>query len=237
MNFYKLIIIYLLSFYVSIANSQETGEFTKDATLNEVLGTSAKDYTQFINEDETLTWEIYVPETYDPSKPAGVMVFAGSPNFVRPPVGWLSVIKDKNLIWVASRKSNNASSIFQKTLLAMMSIPLIENDYNIDRSRVYVTGEGRTASRAALDYPEMFTGAIFMGSRLWEDNAEEKVKKALNNSFVFVTRETNAFPRGTRYAYIKFKSAGVEKLNLFFVQGRRRYNRLRFAESIDFLDG
>lgn len=237
MSFFRLLIISLLSLYVPLANSQEIGEFTKDATLIEVLGDMASDYTQFIDDDEILSWEIYVPENYDASKPAGIMVFAGSPNFVRPPVGWLSVMKDKNLIWVASRRSDNASSIFQKTLLAMMSVPLIENDYNIDRSRIYVTGEGRTASRAALDYPETFTGAIFMGSRLWEDNAEEKVKKALNNGFVFVTRELNAFPRGTRYAYRKFRSSGVEKLKLFFVQGRRRYNRLRFAESIDFLDG
>jgi len=165
------------------------------------------------------------------------MVYAGSPNFVRPPAGWLSVMKDKNLIWAASTRSDNASSIFQKSLLAMASVPLIQKDYNIDKTRIYITGEGRSASRTALDHPELFTGAILMGKRLWEDNAREKIKRSMDNGFVFVTRERNAFPQVTREAYYRFKSAGVDKLQLFFIQGARRYNRLRFSESIDFLDG
>ena len=76
-----------------------------------------------------------------------------------------------------------------------------------------------------------------MGKRLWEDNAREKIKRSMDNGFVFVTRERNAFPQVTREAYYRFKSAGVDKLQLFFIQGARRYNRLRFSESIDFLDG
>ena len=93
MNFHKLLIIPLLSLYVSIANSQELGEFSKDVTLKGVLGYMASNYSQFIDEDEALSWDIYVPENYDASKPAGVMVYAGSPNFIRPPSGWLSVAK------------------------------------------------------------------------------------------------------------------------------------------------
>lgn len=237
MYFLKQAIFLSFILTATIANAQQTGMYFKSATLKEILGNEANKFHQYIGEDEFLTWDIYVPEDYDASKPAGVMVYAGSPNFIRPPGGWLSVIKDKNLIWVSSRRSGNASSIFQKTLLAMASVPLIEKEYNIDSSRIYITGEGRTASRAALNYPGMFTGAILMGNRIWEDNAEEKIKNSMKNSFVFVTRERNAFPRGAREAYYKFKSAGIEKLKLFFIQGIHRYDRPRFAESIDFLDG
>ena len=237
MNFRQLITLFIALYYAPLAVSQETGEYVLDATPASVLGINAGQYSQFIDQDEILSWEIYVPENYNPSIPAGVMVYAGSPNNVQPPAGWLSVMKDKNLIWVASRNSKNGSSIFQKQLMAMMSVPLIEKDYNIDRSRIYITGEGRTASRTALEFPEMFKGAIFMGSRLWEDNADEKIKNALNNKYVFVTREKTAFPRGTRFAYYKFKSAGVNNLKLYFIQGTRRYNRPSLVESIDFLDG
>lgn len=237
MSFLKHTIFLIIFFTATIANAQQTGTYFKSATLKEILGNESKNYHQYIGEDEFLTWDIYVPEDYDASKPPGIMVYAGSPNFIRPPGGWLSVIKDKNLIWVSSRRSGNASSIYQKTLLAMASVPLIEKEYNIDNSRIYITGEGRTAGRAALNYPETFNGAILMGNRIWEDNADEKIKNSMKKSFVFVTRERNAFPRGTREAYIKFKSAGVEKLKLFFIQGIHRYNRQRFAESIDFLDG
>lgn len=237
MSLPKLLIVSIISLIATHTYAQETGEFSKTATLKEILGSDAENYSQYIGEEEALNWDIYVPENYDPSKPSGIMVYAGSPNFVRPPAGWLSVMKDKNLIWAASTRSDNASSIFQKTLLAMASVPLIAKNYNIDKTRIYITGEGRSASRAALDYPELFTGAILIGNRLWEDNAKEKIKHSMNNGFVFVTRERNAFPRGTREAYYRFKSAGVNKLKLFFIQGIRRYNRLRFSESIDFLDG
>jgi len=237
MYFLKPAIFLMIFLTATIANAQQTGMYLKSATLKEILGNEATKYQQYIGVDEFLTWDIYVPEDYDDSKPAGVMVYAGSPNFIRPPIGWLSVIKDKNLIWVSSRRSGNASSIYQKTLLAMASVPLIEKEYNIDSSRIYITGEGQTASRAALKYPEKFKGAIFIGNRLWEDNAEEKIKKALNNAFVFVTREVNVFPRGNRFGHRKFKTAGVKKLKLYFVRGSLRYDRLRFAESIEFLDG
>lgn len=237
MYFLKQAIFLIIFFTATIANAQQTGMYFKSATLREILGNEANKYNQYIGADEFLTWDIYVPEDYDASKPAGIMVYAGSPNFIRPPVGWLSVIKDKNLIWVSSRRSGIASSIYQKTLLAMASVPLIEKEHNIDSSRIYITGEGQTASRAALNYPEKFKGAIFIGNRLWEDNAEEKIEKALDNSFVFVTREVNVFPRGNRYGHRKFKAAGVKRLKLFYIRGSLRYNRLRFAESIDFLDG
>lgn len=220
----------------NLANSQETGEFVMKATPAEVLGEDAGTYSKYIGENEVISWEVYVPENYDPSKPAGIMVFAGAPQIVREPSGWLSVMKDKNLIWVAARHSGNGSSIYQKELLAMMSVPLIEKEYTIDKSRIYITGEGRTAGRAVMDYPLMFKGAIFMGKKIWENNADEKVSAIKNNRFVFVTREMSAIPKGNRYAYNKFKNADVTNIKMVLIRGAHRYNRPKFAQSIDYLD-
>lgn len=226
----------LLLTSATYAQSPKTGEFITQATPSQVLGSDAATYSSYIGENETLSWEIYVPEDYNPSNPAGIMVYAGAPNDVRPPVSWLSVMKDKNLIWVAARKSDNGSSIHQKKMLAMMSVPLIQREYSINMDRVYITGEGRTASRTALEYPEIFDGAIFIGNKLWEDNAEEKVKNVMNNRYIFVTREKSAIPKGNRYAYNKFKKAGVENSKLILIQGNHRFTRLRLSSSIDFLD-
>lgn len=239
------IIMIIRSFFISLlfftsisfAQSQETGEFVLKATTAEVLGNDAAKYENYISQNDALSWEVYVPENYDASKPAGIMVFAGAPRDVRAPNGWMSVMKDKNLIWVAARKSGNGSSVHQRELLAMMSIPLIEENYAVDKSRIYVTGEGRTAGRVVMDYPEMFKGAVFMGSRIWEDDAQEKVKNIKDNRFVFVTREKSAFPKGTRYAYNKYKTAGVANSKIVLIQGKHRYNRPKFAKSIDYLDG
>ena len=233
----SLVIAVLCLTSVNLAHSQETGEFVLNATPGEVLGSDAGSYSKYIGENEMISWEVYVPENYDPFRPAGVMVFAGAPRNVRAPSGWLSVMKDKNLIWVAARHSGNGASIFQKELLSMMSVPLIEKDYAIDKSRIYITGEGRTAGRAVMNYPQLFKGAIFMGKQIWENNAEEKVSAIKDNRFVFVTRETSAIPKGNRYAYNKFKNAGVANIEMVIIKGTHRFNRPKFSKSIDYLDG
>ncbi|MCC3860223.1 hypothetical protein [Pseudemcibacter aquimaris] len=232
----NIFILFLLGITTAFAQTSKTGEFIITSTPAEILGQDAAQYNDYIATDDNISWEIYVPENYDASNPAGVMVYAGAPNDVRPPVGWLSAMKDSNLIWVAARRSGNGSSIHQKKLLAMLSVPMIQKEYNIDDSRIYISGEGRTASRTALEYPEMFNGAILLGGKLWEDNADEKLKKALKNRYVFVTRERHIVPQGNRYAYNKFKAAGVENIQLHFLRGRQRFDRRDLLNSIEYLD-
>ena len=237
MKIRELFIAFLFCANFAYAQTPKTGEFVVSSTPSQIIGGRATEFNAYIGENEKLEWEVYVPENYDANKPAGIMVFAGAPVIVREPAGWLSVMKDKNLIWVAARKSDNGSSIHQKELLAMLSVPLIQKNYNIDDNRIYITGEGRTAARTALDYPDIFDGAIFMGDRLWKDDAETKVKNVLNKSFVFVTREASALPKGNRYGYNKFRSAGVKNIQIVHIKGSQRYNRPKFAQSIDYLDG
>lgn len=236
MIFRCFIIAILASINITTAQSQETGEFIIKATPAEVLGADASSFQANIGSNEIISWEVYVPENYNASNPPGIMVYAGAPLDVRAPSSWMSVMKDKNLIWVAARKSANGSSIHQKKLLAMMSVPLIEKRYQINKERIYITGEGRTASRTALEYADMFDGAIFMGNNLWEDNADSKIKNALNNHYVFVSRESSAIPKGSKYAYNKFKKAGVTNIDFLYINGKQRFNRPKFAKSIDYLD-
>ena len=233
----SIILTFALCTNFAFAQAPRTGEFVVTSTPGQILGSEAANYSAYIGENEEIKWEVYVPEDYDASRPAGIMVYAGAPTIVREPAGWLSVMKDKNLIWVAARKSGNGASIHQKKLLAMMSVPLISKDFNIDESRIYITGEGRTAARVALEYHDMFDGAILIGKRLWEDDAESKVQNVLGNRFVFVTREASAIPKGNRYAYNKFRSAGVENTKMVEIRGNQRYNRPKFAQSVDYLDG
>lgn len=230
------IFISIISVGTCLAQGIKTGEFIIEATPSEILNSDAVKNDKYIGMEENLAWEIYVPENYDPSNPPGVMVFAGAPRDVKPPFGWLATMKDKNMIWIAARNSDNGSSIYQKELLAIMSVPLIEKDYQINKNRIYITGEARTAARAILDHPDIFDGAIFTGSRVWEDNAEEKLKDITTQRFVFVTREKTNIPQGNRYAFYKFKNAGVNNTELVFIPGTHRYDRIKFSGSIDYLD-
>lgn len=236
------IIIYIVLTMLSFvsANARETGEFIITSTPNEILGAQSVENNEYIKNDAKISWEVYVADNYNPERPAGIMVFAGAPNDVIPPVNWLSVMKDKNLIWVAPRKSGNGSSIYQQKLLAIMSIPLIEQRYSVDKSRIYISGVGRVAARTALEYPNIIKGGIFRGKNLWEDNADEKIKSALDNRYVFVSGSRSPIPRSTAYAYNKFRKAGVQKLEFIHLNGGGRINirfsRSRLMKSIEFLD-
>ncbi len=230
--------IFFFSFNsLAIAQSDlKTGEFILKATPSQLLGAEAANYKSIIKEDAIITWEIYVPKNYDANRPSGVMVYAGAPQNVRAPTGWFSVLEDNNIIWVAARKSGNGSSIHQRELLAMMSVPLIKNIYNIDQNRIYITGEGRIAGVVAMDYPKVFKGAILSGKLIWSDHAENKVDGIKDNRFVFVTAEKSAFPQGTRLAYNKFRNANIKNVKLMFIANGHSYSRPKFAQSIEYLD-
>ncbi|MBT6032545.1 MAG: hypothetical protein HOH19_08210, partial [Kordiimonadaceae bacterium] len=182
-------LLFLITFSFSYAQSTyKTGEMIISASPEEIMGADAMRFNSIIKKDAIIEWEVYVPENYDPNRPAGLMVYAGAPQNVRAPFGWMSVMKDKNMIWVAARKSGNGSSYKQKELLTLMSAPLIERDYKIDPNRVYISGEGRIASVVIMDYPEIFKGAILSGYNIWSKNPEAKVEQILDKRFVFVTR-------------------------------------------------
>lgn len=233
-------LLLLVSVSLSYAQSAyKTGEMVISSSPDEIIGAEAVPFNSIIPKDDIIEWEVYVPENYDPDNPPGIMVYAGAPQNVRAPAGWMSVMEDKNLIWVAARKSGNGSSFMQKELLALLSVPLIEKSYKIDAKRVYITGEGRIASVVTMDNPDIFNGAILSGVSIWSKNPESKIDAILDKRFVFVTsRQGGAGAvRTSRYSYYKFKDAGVKNLKLITVYGRHRYDRRKFSQSIDYLDG
>ena len=233
-------LLFLVTFSLSYAQSTvRTGEMIISASPGEIMEADAMSFNSIIGKDAIIEWEVYVPEDYDPTNPPGIMVFAGAPQNERAPFGWMSVMKDKNLIWVAARKSGNAATFVQKELLALMSVPLIEKKYKIDAKRVYISGVGRVSSVVTMDNPDIFNGAIFTDGDLWSKNPEYKINSILNKRFVFITGHQGgaANVHSTRYSYNKFKDAGLKNLKLITISPIMRYDRRRFLEAIDYLDG
>ncbi len=78
-----------------------TGDFRKALTPIELLGAEgAKAIESIFPLDEKLTWQLSVPKTYDPGKPAGVMVFIGFAEWGSGKKAWTSVLEDQNIIWI-----------------------------------------------------------------------------------------------------------------------------------------
>jgi tetratricopeptide (TPR) repeat protein len=115
------------------------------------------------------SFEVFVPESYNPDKPAGLLVWispASSGGLSRP--ANLKVLEEENLIWIGANNSGNDRWHWYRTALALDAAHNMQQLYNIDPNRVYIagySGGGRVASALGLLYPEVFRGgAYFFGS-------------------------------------------------------------------------
>jgi dienelactone hydrolase len=114
------------------------------------------------------SFEVFVPDTYSPEKPSGLIVWvspANSGGLGRP--GNLKVLADENLIWIGANNSGNDRWHWYRTGLALDAAHNMQKLYHLDPERIYIagySGGGRVASSLAFLYPEVFQGgAYFFG--------------------------------------------------------------------------
>jgi len=112
------------------------------------------------------TFKLIVPESYDPEKPAGLMVYV-TPGEPAAAIGekWVDVLATHNMIFIAAVNSANEREIWHRFGLALDAQHNVIKQYKIDKKRVYisgVSGGGRVASRLGITYAEVFDGAMPM---------------------------------------------------------------------------
>ena len=168
----------------------QTGEFQLTFTLAEVAGAdSARALGTIIPPDEPITWEIYVPEGYDPEKPAGLMVYISPSRSGEIPRRWKSVMDNRNIIWIAANHSGNRIRAIRRATYALAAPTVAGKHYDIDPERIYLSGlsgGGRMAGMVAAVYPQVFKGAIFnCGIDFWGEDLPEQFEIFKQNYFVF----------------------------------------------------
>ncbi|HYM86701.1 MAG TPA: PHB depolymerase family esterase, partial [Pseudoxanthomonas sp.] len=111
-------------------------------------------------------FELYVPEP-DARGKFGLMVFVWPADDIQVPADWWKVLRDRNMIYVASRRSGNTENIFDRRVpLALHGYEHVRLKYDIDPERVYIggfSGGSRTAQRVAMAYPDVFRGVFMTG--------------------------------------------------------------------------
>jgi len=115
---------------------------------------------------EDVAFEVAVPETYAPEKSFGLLVWISPSDSGTPPEEWIDVLAQKNLVFIGAHNSGNARGVAYRLGFALDAVHNITKRYSIDKGRIYVTGfsgGGRTASRAGIAYPDVFTGGIYQG--------------------------------------------------------------------------
>lgn len=143
--------------------SQGTGLFS-GITLGALQDSSVinRAWPQVVNYDLNLnswSYDVYVPPSYDGTKPFGVVVYITSD----PSTGIVlqTASKDKNVIWIAPRNVGNNANSTDRYGAALLAAYRAKELFNIDSRRVYLSGKSggaRTASGLAFYHSEVIHG-------------------------------------------------------------------------------
>jgi predicted peptidase len=221
-----------------------TGEFSTRATVLELLGESiAQRYEPILPVDKPIDWQVYVPENYDPQKPVGLLVYISPSNSGRIPDDWKALMAQYNLIWIAADNSGNNRAVLHRITYALLANALIERDYRVDVNRRYLSGfsgGGRVASMVAVQYPDLFNGAIYnCGVNFWGDNTPDSIERVKRNRYVFITGAKDFNKSDTRRVFHQYENAGLEQIKLMVIpfMGHRNPGSRDFGKAIAWLDG
>lgn len=116
--------------------------------------------------DSTAFWSfLYVPESYDETKPFGVYLHINSVSNGPDPerMNWTPVFDDLNMIYLAPFRVGNEAHPVQRYLLAMDALATLQEDYLIDEDRLVIgglSGGGMMAIHVGLAFPDVFQGVI-----------------------------------------------------------------------------
>lgn len=109
------------------------------------------------------SFEVYVPELYDPTQAYGIMVWTSAGDRGTVPRGWKELMDKHRLIFIGANNVGNERGVGVRFGMAMDGVFNLRKEYTIDDSRIYASGNsggGKIASMLAVMYPEIFAGAI-----------------------------------------------------------------------------
>lgn len=207
------------------------------------------------------SFEVYVPEDYDPDRPWGILVWVSAMETGRAHTPYVPLLSEHQLIWIGANNSGNERGVGVRFGLALDAVHNLKKLYNIDDSRIYVSGisgGGKVATMLAIIYPEIFTGSIpIVGTtyfrhiplpneknKYWPGMFEKPPAAALDRAkrdgrFVLITgsKDFNRDPIKATYeeGFVKDGFAHVEYVE---VEGmdHQMAGADRFERAIEFLD-
>jgi hypothetical protein len=221
----------------------QRGQFDITLSLDQLLEPETiESMAKAISADEDITWKMYVPENYDPGKPAGLMVYISPTPKGWMPRNWQSVIDEENLIWISANDSGNRTIDARRILFAVLGTQIAAKNYAIDTDRVYLSGfsgGGKVASKVAIDFANLFKGAIYIcGVLHWKRNPPPLYDQVKANRYVFLTGKNDFNSDLTKNIYRKYQSAGLRNIYLMDILGmaHKTPGTKDFRKAISYLD-
>ena len=250
MNFRFTSLVLVLS-AASVCFGQQTGSYTDHATLVSFVGeVDARSFSDALDPDHEFEFRVYVPESYDPATPPGILVHVSPIDSGEIPHSWKEVLDRRNLIWVSVNKSGNSMSPERRLAEARISPTFIRQKYELDPQRIYISGMsggGQIASMAAPLYPGLFQGGIFIcgvnpwseqHADPWVENPPEDFEVLKENRYVFISGTEDYKLAATARVYRLYKKARIESSKLIVVDdmGHELPDAAMFDKALGFLD-
>jgi len=223
----------------------KTGAYTLSGTPAKLVGAeAAQSLAGVLSPDEDVTWEVVVPDNYDPVRPAGLLVYISPSDSGRLPRGWGLLLEDRNLIWVAANESGNRQQVARRVALAVLATGVVAGAYAIDPARVYLSGYSggaRVAGLLAPSYPAVFRGALYIGgAELWDRPDGPPDPQAMRrNRYAFLVGSDDEVNRQiARQVQDAYLAAGIEDAELIIARRTgHAIPELRYVSAaFDFLD-
>lgn len=188
--------------------------------------------------DKPVKFRVWLAQSEKP----GVLVFVSPTDSGEPQAGWLPVLQQKGLSWIAAEEFGNQEPSAQRVLAAMMALRLIQQSASADPKRTYIggmSGGGRIASQTAPRFPQKFAGALYIvGADFWSPNDTRVAKRAAANRYVFITGERDFNRTEMRRVFSRYQSSGLTGSLLMDLPafGHEYPINAQLAQAIEFLD-
>lgn len=188
--------------------------------------------------DKTVKFRVWLSDAEKP----GVLVFVSPTDSGEPPVGWLALLKQKQLSWVAADGFGNQQLSAQRVLAAVMALSLAKRSAALDRKRIYIggmSGGGRIASLTAPRFPQLFSGALYIvGANFWMPDDAALRQQATATRYVFITGEQDFNRSEMKRVFSRYRTKGLNASLLMDLPafGHEYPNTEQLGQAIDFLD-
>ncbi len=227
----------------TVAQDKPTGDsFQLQQTLGQLLGEDqAARYQKILSPDDPISWYVYLPNTNSTVK-SGVMVYISPRESGQIDSRWRSVMDQQNMIYIAANDSGNRIPVNRRMVLAVMAIKALAQQHSFATDHIIVagfSGGGRVASKLASQYPEVFTGALYIcGVDYWKKDQTPKVVRLLQNKFVFLTGSRDFNRDETKRIYRRYIKAGAQQSKLMVIPGmsHEQPDSAALTEALQFLN-
>ncbi|MDD7983782.1 prolyl oligopeptidase family serine peptidase [Lentisphaera marina] len=174
---------------------------------------------------DEVTWDIEVPESYDPNIPAGII------SYITPGSGkaFISLLEKYNLILITAKNSGNDTYTYARISMALWGVDKLKESYNIDSDRIFISGMsggGRVSSIAAALFPEVYKGAIYQcGCNFVHNNEKSRLNEMKENYFYFLTGDGDFNLEDTQRVLKKYTDAKIPNTKIH-VQKNHKHRTL-----------